>query len=59
MSVEAGVPMGWREFVGDAGEIVAIDHFGESAAGSLLFTKFGFTAANIAAHAHTALDRIS
>ncbi|MGV8909792.1 MAG: transketolase [Propionicimonas sp.] len=59
VSVEAGVPMGWREYVGDAGEIVAIDHFGESAAGSLLFTKFGFTAENVAAHAHTALDRIS
>ena len=59
VSVEAGVSMGWREFVGDAGEIVAIDHFGESAAGSLLFTKFGFTAENVAKHAHIALDRIS
>lgn len=57
VSVEAGVPMGWREYVGDAGEIVAINHFGESAAGSLLFTKFGFTAENVAAHARTALSR--
>ena len=31
VSVEAGIAMGWREYVGDAGEIVAIDHFGESA----------------------------
>ena len=59
VSVEAGVQMGWREYVGDAGEIVAINHFGESAAGSLLFTKFGFTAENVAAHARTALSRIS
>ncbi len=57
VAVEAGVPMGWREYVGDAGEIVAIDHFGESAAGNLLFAKYGFTAANIAAHAKTALTR--
>ena len=32
VSVEAGVPMGWREFVGDAGRIVGLDHFGASAA---------------------------
>lgn len=58
VAVEAGVPMGWRDYVGDAGEIVAIDHFGESAAGSLLFTKYGFTADNVAAHARTALSRM-
>jgi transketolase len=58
VAVEAGVPMGWREFVGDTGEIVAIDHFGESAAGGLLFTKYGFTADNVAAHARTALSRM-
>ncbi len=49
--------MGWREYVGDAGEIVAIDHFGESASGNLLFAKFGFTADNVAEHARTALGR--
>ncbi len=58
VAVEAGVPMGWREYVGDAGEIVGIDHFGESAAGGLLFTKYGFTADNVAAHARTALSRM-
>jgi transketolase len=57
VAVEAGVPMGWREFVGPDGEIVGIDHFGESAAGSLLFEKYGFTAENVAAHARTALAR--
>ena len=49
VSVEAGSPMGWREYVGDAGEIIAIDH-GESASGSVLFAKYGFTAENVAAH---------
>jgi len=57
VSVEAGVPMGWREYVGAEGEIVAIDHFGESASGNLLFAKFGFTADNVAEHARTALGR--
>lgn len=30
--VEAGVAMGWREFVGDAGRVIALDHYGASAA---------------------------
>lgn len=44
VSVEAATQMGWRDFVGDAGRTVAIDHFGASAAGPVLFEKFGFTA---------------
>ena len=32
VSVEAGSRMGWRELVGDAGEIVSLEHFGASAA---------------------------
>ncbi|TQL68149.1 transketolase [Nocardioides albertanoniae] len=43
VSVEAGVKQGWREFVGDAGRIVSLDHFGASASGSLLFKEYGFT----------------
>jgi transketolase len=58
VSVEAGVPMGWRDYVGDAGEIVGIDHFGESASGGVLFATYGFTADNVAAHARTALGRL-
>jgi hypothetical protein len=34
---------GWREIVGDAGEIVGIDHFGASADAATLFREFGFT----------------
>jgi transketolase len=43
VSVEAGVPMGWREFVGDAGRIVGLTHYGASAAYGLLYEKFGLT----------------
>ena len=56
VSVEAGSKLGWREFVGDAGRIVAIDHFGESADGALLMTKFGFTAENVAKKAIESLE---
>jgi len=57
VSVEAGVPLGWREIVGDTGEIVSIDHFGASAAGSVLFEKFGFTAEHVAEAGRVALTR--
>jgi transketolase len=43
VSVEAGSPQGWREVVGDAGEVVAIDHYGASADFATLFREFGFT----------------
>jgi transketolase len=57
VSVEAAVPQGWREIVGDAGEIVGIDHFGASAAGPVLYEQFGFTPDRVVAAAHAALER--
>ena len=43
VSVEAGVKQGWREYVGDAGRIISIDHYGASADAGTLFREFGFT----------------
>ena len=57
VSIEAGVPMGWRAIVGEGGEIVSIDHFGASAAASVLFEQFGFTPDRVVAAAHAALER--
>ena len=57
VSVEAGVPQGWRELVGDSGEIVGIDHYGASAEGSVLFEQFGFTPDRVVAAAHASLER--
>lgn len=59
VAVEAGVPYGWRRYVGEAGEIVGIDHFGESASGALLMAKYGFTAENVVAKARTVLSRLA
>jgi transketolase len=58
VSVEAGVPQGWREIVGEAGEIVGIDHFGASAAAGVLFEQFGFTPDRVVAAAHASLERV-
>jgi transketolase len=58
VSVEAAVSQGWREIVGEAGEIVALDHFGASANVKVLFEQFGFTPDNVVAAAHTSLERV-
>jgi transketolase len=55
VSVEAGVPMGWRDVVGDAGRIVGINHFGASADGATLFREFGFTPAAVVAAAQESI----
>jgi transketolase len=51
------VAQGWRDIVGDAGEIISIEHFGASAEGEVLFEQFGFTPDRVVAAAHAALER--
>jgi transketolase len=51
VSVEAGVSMGWRDLVGDAGRIISIEHYGASASGSKLFEEFGFSGDTVVAAA--------
>ena len=43
LAIEAGHRMGWREFVGDGGDIVSIDRFGASGPGPEVYAEFGFT----------------
>lgn len=47
VAVEAGIGQGWKDYTGDGGEIISIDHFGASAPGDILFEKYGFTVENI------------
>jgi len=58
VSVEAGVALGWRGFVGDAGESVSLEHYGESADYQTLYREFGITAERVAAAARTSLARV-
>jgi transketolase len=43
VSVEAAASFGWRQWVGDAGRIVAVDRFGESAPGPEVMADVGIT----------------
>ncbi|KAG9441552.1 hypothetical protein H6P81_017406 [Aristolochia fimbriata] len=47
MSVEAGSPLGWREYVGTEGVVHGVETFGASGAYLDTFRKFGFTVENI------------
>ncbi|MGB1580746.1 MAG: transketolase-like TK C-terminal-containing protein, partial [Nevskiales bacterium] len=49
VAVEAGVTDGWYRWVGDAGQVVGLDRYGESAPGGEVYEHFGFTAENIIA----------
>ncbi len=49
VAIEAGVTDGWRKYVGLEGDVVGIDHFGESAPAGVLFKEFGFTVDNVVA----------
>ena len=47
LAVEAGSSFGWHKYVCLDGDIIALDRFGASAPGEILFEKFGFTVDNV------------
>ena len=55
VSVEAGIAQGWREYVGDKGLVISLDHFGASAGAAKLFAEFGFSAERIVGEIKKAL----
>jgi transketolase len=55
VSVEAGIAMGWRELVGDAGRIISIEHYGASADYKRLFQEFKITAEAVVEAAHESI----
>ncbi|MEW5353912.1 transketolase [Streptomyces sp. 16-176A] len=55
VAVEAGIGLTWYRYVGDAGRIVSLEHFGASAAAGTLFAEYGFTPENVAAAARASL----
>lgn len=56
VAVEAAVAQSWYKLVGDTGEIVSIEHYGESADDKTLFREFGFTPEAVAAAAERSLE---
>lgn len=59
VSVEAGLALTWREFVGDAGRSISLEHFGASADYKRLFQEFGITTEAVVAAAKDSLDSLA
>ncbi len=59
VSIEAGIALGWRQFVGDAGRTISLEHYGASAAYEKLYEEFGLTAEHVVAAARESLAAIA
>jgi transketolase len=57
VAVEAASPLGWHRWVGDQGDVVAMEGFGASAPAKALYEHFGFTGQAIADRARAVLER--
>ncbi|MEE1754910.1 transketolase [Streptomyces sp. SP18CS02] len=56
VAVEAGIGLTWHRYVGDAGRIVSLEHFGASADAKVLFREFGFTSEAVASAARESIE---
>ncbi len=57
VAIEAGTDLGWREYVGMDGAIIARSDFGASAPIKDLMKHFGFTVENVVAQAKAVLEK--
>lgn len=55
VSIEAGIAQGWREYIGDSGIAISLEHYGASASATKLFAEFGFGADVIVSKIESAL----
>jgi len=54
--VEAGVGQGWREWVGDGGDVLCLERFGASAPGERVFAELGFTTDEVCRRARALIE---
>jgi transketolase len=43
LAIEMGASQGWRQYVGDAGDVLSVERFGASAPGDVVQREYGFT----------------
>jgi transketolase len=56
LAVEAGVGQGWREWVGDGGDVLCLERFGASAPGERVFAELGFTTDEVCRRARVLIE---
>ena len=59
VAVEAAHPLTWYRYVGDAGRIVGLDHFGASADYKTLYKEFGITSEAVVTAAQESISAAS
>jgi len=59
VAVEAAVAQSWYAYVGDAGRIVSLEHYGASADYKTLYREFGITADAVVEAAHESLEAVA
>ncbi len=57
LGIEMGTSLGWAKYVGDQGDVLAIDQFGASAPGERIMKEYGFTVENVVAKAKVLLSK--
>jgi transketolase len=55
LAVEAGVAQGWERYVGDEGDVIALDRFGASAPGDIALKNLGYSVENVLSRAKALL----
>jgi transketolase len=59
LSIEPGVALGWKQWVGDRGDSISIEHFGASAPGDTVLEQFGYNLDNVVSRATALLERVA
>jgi transketolase len=59
LSIEPGVELGWKRWVGDRGDSIALDRFGASAPGTTVLERLGYNVDNVVARATALLERVA
>jgi transketolase len=58
LAIEAASPMGWHEWVGSLGDVIAVTTFGKSAPGNRVLQEYGFSVDNVIARAKALLKPV-
>lgn len=57
VAIEAGVPLGWEQWIGPQGKMIGLDRFGASAPYKTIYEHLGFTTDNVVLKALEAIDK--
>ncbi len=57
LAIEAAAPLGWKQWVGDRGDIIAVDRFGASAPGDQVLSHYGFNVDNVVARSEALVQK--